>query len=365
MSSEHSTDQPEVASADPILSIGDSPTSPMQTGSVNKDKPKKRRELPLIIPHGISQEQKPTPKLDEIDIEGNFKFDENHYAKISYEDLEQLGIVGEGQFATVYKMHCKTTGHIIAIKKMQLAIDHPHQTTSSALEDAKVLRQTQLCPYIINFYGTFLHEGQIYLGEELMDASLDKVLKVVYKNNEIFSEGALKKIAFSVISALQFLLKINYMHRDIKPSNILINTKGEIKLCDMGIAGYLVDNQANTKVGTTAYLAPERITSTGQYTYVSDLWAVGVTMYELATGVQPYLKRDKMPIFEIIMAITKSPPPNPPPDRSPAFQDIVRSCLNLDCHARPSYLALLKHEYLVTALDDPFDMGTWFSGMKM
>ena len=89
-----------------------------------------------------------------------------------------------------------------------------------------------------------------------MDASLDKVLKVVYTNKEIFSEGALKKIAFSVISALDFLLKINYMHRDIKPSNILINTKGEIKLCDMGIAGYLVDNQANTKVGTTAYLAP-------------------------------------------------------------------------------------------------------------
>ena len=44
----------------------------------------------------------------------------------------------------------------------------------------------------------------------------------------------------------------------------------------MGIAGYLVDNQANTKVGTTAYLAPERIICTGQYTYVSDLWAFGV-----------------------------------------------------------------------------------------
>ena len=361
---------PEVASGEPILSTRDSPISPVVTGakgdSTNKEKPKKKREgLPLtIVNTGSLSDPKPTPKIEEIDIEGNFMFDETHFAKVSFEDLEQIEVVGQGQFATVYKMRCTNTGHIIAIKKMQLSIDHPHQTTSSALEDAKVLRQTLSCPYIINFYGTFLHEGQIYLGEELMDSSLDKVLKIVYSNGDRFSESALKKIAFSVISALDFLLNINYMHRDIKPSNILINTKGEIKLCDMGIAGYLVENHANTKVGTTAYLAPERITSTGQYTYVSDLWAFGVTMYELATGIQPYLKKDKMPIFEIIMAITKSPPPTPPPDRSPGFRQVVKGCLSLDCNSRPGYKDLLKHEFLADALDDPFDMGAWYSGIK-
>ncbi|KAI6654712.1 Dual specificity mitogen-activated protein kinase kinase 6-like [Oopsacas minuta] len=362
------SEQPEVAKADPVLSVEESPVSPMQTSSTNTDKPprKKREPMPpLKILSSTSTDPKPTPNIDEIDIEGNFMFGKSQYAKVSYEDLEQLDVIGQGQFATVYKMRSISTGHIIAIKKMQLSVDHPHQTTSSALEDAKVLRQTQSCPYIINFYGTFLHEGQIYLGEELMDSSLDKVLKVVYTNKETFSEGALKKIAFSVISALDFLLKINYMHRDIKPSNILINTKGEIKLCDMGIAGYLVENHANTKVGTTAYLAPERIISTGQYTYVSDLWAFGVTMYELATGVQPYMKRDKMSIFEIIIAITKSPPPNPPSDRSPEFGEVVKSCLSLDCDSRPSYEALLKHPFLCDALTDPFDMGAWFSGMKM
>lgn len=354
---------------DTEVASGNSPISPTQPASPGEDPSnqsggkkvkKERKHMPLHMNSNPLIENNPTPKINEIDIEGNFMFDENTYAKITFKDLEEIEMIGQGQFAQVYKMRCKPTDHIIAIKKMRLAVDHPHQTTSSALEDAKVLRQTQSCPYIINFYGTFLHEGQIYLGEELMDESLDKVLKKVYLCNKTFTDGALKKIAFSVISALDFLLKINYMHRDIKPSNILINTKGEIKLCDMGIAGYLVENHANTKVGTTAYLAPERITSTCQYTYVSDLWAFGVTMYELATGVQPYLTRDKMPIFEIILAITKNPPPPPPVDRSPAFQEVVKNCLNLDSKKRPSYDELLKSEFLVDALEYPFDMGGWY-----
>lgn len=74
------------------------------------------------------------------------------------------------------------------------------------------------------------------------------------------------QIAFAVVSALQYLhQELKVIHRDVKPSNILINRKGEVKMCDFGISGYLVDSVAKTiDAGCKPYMAPERIDPTGE-----------------------------------------------------------------------------------------------------
>lgn len=74
------------------------------------------------------------------------------------------------------------------------------------------------------------------------------------------------QIAFAVVSALQYLhAELKVIHRDVKPSNILINRKGEVKMCDFGISGYLVDSVAKTiDAGCKPYMAPERIDPTGE-----------------------------------------------------------------------------------------------------
>lgn len=75
----------------------------------------------------------------------------------------------------------------------------------------------------------------------------------------------LTRICLQVVSALHYLYsKLRVIHRDVKPSNILINRKGEVKMCDFGISGYLVDSVAKTiDAGCKPYMAPERIDPSG------------------------------------------------------------------------------------------------------
>lgn len=90
-----------------------------------------------------------------------------------------------------------------------------------------------------------------------MDKSLDQFYTLAYKNGLSIPEDILGKICFSVVSALNYLhSNLRVIHRDVKPSNILINRKGDVKICDFGISGYLVDSIAKTvDAGCKPYMA--------------------------------------------------------------------------------------------------------------
>lgn len=90
-----------------------------------------------------------------------------------------------------------------------------------------------------------------------MDTSLDKFYAKVYAHKTTIPEDILGKVALAVVSALHYLhSELRVIHRDVKPSNILINRKGEVKMCDFGISGYLVDSVAKTiDAGCKPYMA--------------------------------------------------------------------------------------------------------------
>ena len=73
---------------------------------------------------------------------------------------------------------------------------------------------------------------------------------------------------------------------DIKPSNILINSRGDVKLCDFGVSGQLIDSMANSFVGSRSYMSPERLRGSA-YTIASDIWSLGLSLLELALGRYP------------------------------------------------------------------------------
>uniref|UniRef100_A0A914DPG3 mitogen-activated protein kinase kinase n=1 Tax=Acrobeloides nanus TaxID=290746 RepID=A0A914DPG3_9BILA len=100
-------------------------------------------------------------------------------------------------------------------------------------------RQLSHHPNIVNFYGLCFNDGEAMFCMELMDMSLYDLYLVVHDKKEIFPEAILSYIAIQVLEALGFCKANNFIHRDVNPKNILLNTKGEVKLCDFGEARIL------------------------------------------------------------------------------------------------------------------------------
>jgi mitogen-activated protein kinase kinase len=133
------------------------------------------------------------------------------------------------------------------------------------------------------------------------------------------------------------------MHRDIKPSNVLVNSKGNIKLCDFGVSSELEGSIAETFVGTGTYMAPERIQG-GHYTVKSDVWSVGLTIMELAIGKFPFANEGSeeaggpQGILDLLQQIVHEPAPKLP--QSDAFPEIlhqiVAKCMMKDPAERPT-----------------------------
>lgn len=140
-------------------------------------------------------------------------------------------------------------------------------------------------PWIVGFYGAFLSDPHICICMEYMDrGSLDGI----YKRHGAISISIVGKIAEAVLEGLTYLYDVHrIIHRDIKPSNILVNSKGQIKICDFGVSGELINSIANTFVGTSTYMSPERIQG-GNYSVKSDVWSLGITLTELALGRFPF-----------------------------------------------------------------------------
>lgn len=152
------------------------------------------------------------------------------------------------------------------------------------------------------------------------------------------------KIAVAILGGLTYLYKAHkIMHRDIKPSNVLVNKKGQVKLCDFGVSSELEGSVADTFVGTGTYMAPERIQGSA-YTVKSDVWSVGLTLMELAIGKFPFDtagdEEDSGPqgILDLLQQIVLEPAPRLP--KSEAFPEIlekvIAKCLEKDPTLRPT-----------------------------
>lgn len=289
---------------------------------------------------------------------------------INPDDLQDLGTIGDGNFSTVHKMKKKEDQKIIAVKRVNLQnIKSSHDSG----EDMKQIRELSValklaakkCPYIVDFFGYCLRDGDVWICMELMDFSLEAVKKHVYEvKKTVIPEEIVGKICSAVLMALHYLQKeLNVMHRDIKPSNIVMNWNGDIKLCDFGLTGQLINSIAKTKeIGCRPYMAPERIDplrpSEG-YTVRADVWSFGITMYELAVGEFPYSKWQT--IFDQLNEVVNGPPPKLPSNRnfSEGFVELIETCLVKNADERPKYDQILEMAFIKKSKSAQVDVAAW------
>ncbi|XP_023236292.1 dual specificity mitogen-activated protein kinase kinase 6-like isoform X2 [Centruroides sculpturatus] len=283
--------------------------------------------------------------------------------EVEADDLEPICELGRGAYGVVEKMRHRPTKTIMAVKRIPASFNNDEQ--KRLIMDLDISMRSSDCQFTVQFYGALFREGDVWICMEVMDTSLDKFYPKVYNLNATIPENVLGKIAFAVVSALHYLHSVlHVIHRDVKPSNILINRKGEVKMCDFGISGYLVDSVAKTMdAGCKPYMAPERINperNAQGYDIRSDVWSLGITLIELASGTFPY-DTWKTP-FEQLKQVVKDDPPRLAPGKfSSEFEDFICQCLQKDCSNRPNYVQLLQHPFIVRHAEMLTDISSYIS----
>ncbi|OKL63020.1 hypothetical protein UA08_02040 [Talaromyces atroroseus] len=300
-------------------------------------------------------------RSDTLEIGLEFKLD------LRSEDLITLKEVGAGNGGTVAKVMHATTKVVMARKIIR--VDAKENVRKQILRELQVGHDCN-SPYIVTFYGAFQNESRdIVLCMEYMDCgSLDRISKEFGP----VRIDVLGKITESILAGLVYLYENHrIMHRDIKPSNVLVNSRGSIKLCDFGVATETVNSVADTFVGTSTYMAPERIQG-GAYTVRSDVWSVGLTVMELAVGRFPFDSSDSaagdrasagpMGILDLLQQIVHEPAPKLPKSDAfpPILHEFVAKCLLKKPDERPTPRELYdKDAFLQAAKRTPVDLEKW------
>ncbi|KAK4131184.1 kinase-like protein [Trichocladium antarcticum] len=286
------------------------------------------------------------------------------------EDLDIIKDLGAGNGGTVSKVRHIPTNTVMARKII-------HVETGREMRK-RIVRELQIMhgchsDYIVTFYGAFLNENNdVIMCMEYMDVgSLDRVSRVFGP----IRVDVLGKIAEATLGGLTYLYsKHHIMHRDIKPSNILVNSRGSIKLCDFGVSGELINSIADTFVGTSTYMAPERIQGE-KYTVKSDVWSFGLSIMELAIGKFPFASSEQLSdadesapagILDLLQQIVHEPAPRLP--KSDAFpqilEDMIQKCLYKEPARRPTPQELFDRDSFVQAAKrTPVDLREWACSM--
>ncbi|KAI6240975.1 Protein kinase domain-containing protein [Aphelenchoides fujianensis] len=273
------------------------------------------------------------------------------------EDLRNLGEIGHGRFGVVCKMIYQPTNYVMAVKRVRLVSnqydDHEDQRQMKQLEkEVQMIQEASACAEVVRFYGVTFHEGDCLILMEFLDVSLERLYKIVHRlAKKTFSEDVLGCVGVTVLRALNCLKRLKQIiHRDVKPSNILLDRRGNIKLCDFGISGYLEDSMAQTKdVGCRPYMSPERLTaSIDGYDIRSDVWSLGITLIESARGVFPLpkLPREVFVSFDGPVVVGDPLFLTPADGYAPHTTSFVNVCLTKEYKDRPNFDELMATEFV-------------------
>ncbi|RQM04907.1 hypothetical protein DH86_00002693 [Scytalidium sp. 3C] len=215
--------------------------------------------------------------------------------------------------------------------------------------------------HICRYYGAFVEPSTATISiamEYCEGGSLDSIYREVKKLGGRTGEKVLGKIAEGVLNGLTYLHSKKIIHRDIKPSNILLCRDGQVKLCDFGVSGeFGTKGDANTFIGTSYYMAPERITGQS-YTITSDVWSTGVTLLEVAQHRFPFPAdgtemQPRAGLIDLLTYIVRQPIPKlkDEPENgikwSDNFKYFIECCLEKEPSRRASPWRMLEHPWMI------------------
>jgi eukaryotic-like serine/threonine-protein kinase len=224
-----------------------------------------------------------------------------------------LDILGEGGMARVYLAHDDVLDRNVALKVLREQYAGDDEFVERFRREAKNAAALNH-PSIVQVYDQGrAEEGTYYMAMECVPGG---TLKELIKQGGSLEPREAAGIASRVAQALDVAHARGIVHRDIKPQNVLLSASGEAKVTDFGIARAASSKtitETNLVFGTSAYMSPEQVRG-DRASPASDLYSLGVVLYEMLTGEQPYRADD--PIATAMMHVDE--PPRHPRDANPA-----------------------------------------------
>ncbi|NRO13622.1 Serine/threonine-protein kinase PrkC [Lactobacillus helveticus] len=197
-----------------------------------------------------------------------------------------IDTLGEGGMANVYLAEDIILQRKVAVKILRLDLQNEPQTQARFKREA--LATSELShPNIVSAFDVGTDHGLHYMVMEYVDGP---DLKEYIRQNAPLDLHEVIRIMDQILSAVALAHKHNVIHRDLKPQNILMDKRGNIKIADFGIAVALNQSsvtQTNSVMGSVHYMSPEQ-TRGGLVTKQSDIYSLGIILYELITGTVPF-----------------------------------------------------------------------------
>ncbi|OMJ88256.1 hypothetical protein SteCoe_9841 [Stentor coeruleus] len=258
------------------------------------------------------------------------------------DNLKQIRLLGEGAFGKCFLCENTKDNSLWVVKQIDISKMTP-QEKREAYHEAKVMSAFDH-PNIIKFKEVFTTtNGKLNIVMNYADGG-DVQSKIKGQRGRLFSENEILDMFVQICLAIKHVHDRKVLHRDIKGQNIFLMKNGMIKLGDFGISKVLTStmDKARTMIGTPYYLSPE-IVEGRPYSFKSDVWSLGVLLYELCTLKPPF---DGNSIRQLSLNICRGTYPPLPSHFSKELKNLVTVVLTLDPNKRPTVGQMLKMPFI-------------------
>lgn len=243
---------------------------------------------------------------------------------------KQLVLFAKGNRCPVYSAVDTCVGSKVAIKVVSQKDKERVQVAKKEINTLNLCR----CKNVVNLIGSYLTQDNIWLVFEFMDFSLSDFL------SPKVSKFVIQGLLFHILEGLSFIHSKNIIHRDIRSDSILLNKHGHVKLCHFSFAS----NPSSEIVGNPHWIAPE-IIQLKLCSPKSDVWSLGILIYELCHSIPPRVSLDPNEILHLTV-LEGAPLLNDGIDVDADLIRIYQQCTNLDPNSRPSSLDLLNDKFV-------------------